>query len=77
MGERENIANCDGNLEALRRYENSVASGEEKLEKIQEEMYEELEDLLEEFRDNVKLIAKREHYDLIDDAKEYTKDNLW
>jgi len=52
-------------------------SGEEALEKTQEEMYEELEVLLEKFREDVKSIAKREHYDLIDDAKEYAKDNLW
>lgn len=77
MGERDNIKNMDGNLEALRRYENSVASGEEQLEQIQEEMYSELEELMEEFRESIKVIAKREHYDLIDDANEYVKDSLW
>ena len=76
MSERENIANCDGNIEALRRYENRLASGEEQLEQTQEEMNDELDELIEEFLENVKLIAKREHYDLKDQALEYVKDMI-
>jgi len=77
MGERENIRNCDGNLEALRRYENRLASGEEQLEKIQALLDDELEGLMEEFRENIKTISKNFYdYDLIDYAEEYVKDNL-
>ena len=76
MSERENIKNCDGNLEGLRRYENRIASGEEALEQIQEEMHSDLDNLIEEFLENVKLIAKKEHYDLKDEALEYVKDMI-
>jgi len=76
MSERDNIKNCDGNLEALRRYENRLVSGEDQLELIQEEMCEDLDELIEEFWENVKFLAKREDYNLKDEAIEYAKDNL-
>jgi len=76
MSERDNTRNCDGNLESLRRYENRIASGEEQLEKIQDEMFEELDDLIEEFKDKIKDCAKREEYDLYAEALDYVKDQL-
>jgi len=76
MSEKDNIRNMDGNLEALRRYENRIASGEEQLEKIQEEMFEDLDDLIEEFITNVKDYAKRDDYDLYTEAIEYVKEQI-
>jgi len=76
MSERENIKNMDGNLESLRRYENRISSGEEQLEKIQDEMFEDLDDLIEEFLTNVRDYSKRDDYDLYTEAIEYVKDNL-
>jgi len=64
------------NSEELARYEREVASGEEKLEKIQEEMYGELDDLIQEFLANIEFIAKRDDYDLKDDAMTYVKDQI-
>ncbi len=77
MGERENIKNCDGNIEALRREENRIASGEEQLEAIQEELYEELDDLIEDFKARIAFAAKHSEYDLLEDAETYVKDQLW
>ena len=76
MGERENIMNCDGNLESLRRYENEVSSGEEQLEETQKEMYSELDDLIQEFLANIEFIAKRDDYDLKEDAMTYVRDQI-
>ena len=78
MSERDNMRNSDGNLEALRRYENRLASGEEQLEKIQSLLDDELEGLMEEFRENIKSISKNFYdYDLTEYAEEYVKDSLW
>jgi len=77
MSERDNIKNCDGNLEALRRYENRLVSGEDQLETIQELLDIELEVLMEEFRRNIKTISKNFYsYDLTEYAEEYVKDSL-
>lgn len=64
------------NTEALNRYEREVSSGEEQLERIQNEMYEELDDLIQEFLANIAFISKRDDYDLQDDAMTYVKDQL-
>jgi len=57
-------------------------SGEDQLEIIQELLDIELEDLMEEFRRNIKTISKNFYnYDLTEYAeeyvKEYVKDSLW
>ena len=69
-------ANRCCNSEALARYERDVASGEEQLEKIQEEMYSELDDLIQEFLANIEFIAKRDDYNLKEDAMTYVKDQI-
>ena len=72
MSERENIKNRDGNWESLRRYENSVASGEEAYEKELEAIIE----IVEEFVDDINdvMIANP---DFRDEILEYVKDRLW
>ncbi len=69
-------SNRCANSEALARHEREITSGEEQLEKIQEEMYEELDDLIQEFLANIEFLAKRDDYDLKDDAMTYVKDQI-
>ncbi len=71
MSERENIKNCDGNLESLRRYENSVASGEEQYEKELEEILERVEEFVDDINDV--MVANP---DFRDEILEYVKDRL-
>ena len=71
MGERENIKNCDGNLESLRRYENSVDSGEEQYEKELEEILERVEEFVDDIND-VMIVNP----DFREEILEYVKDRL-
>ena len=70
MGQRDNIRNCDGNLEALRRYENECDENERIYESKLQSMFSELEDVIETYIE----IANR--YDLLDEAKEFIEDRL-
>jgi len=51
MRERDNIKNCDGNIEDLRRHENQVASGEEQYEKELEDILERVEEFVDDIND--------------------------